>query len=102
MGLDIALVNYKGEILDSVSDPKNFLHKLLPDANEDSKALLSKIDWYGDTFFNYLQMKQFLEEWEDLRKCASTTEEQTLVDGVRGLAVRCAEDRGEYLKFIGD
>jgi hypothetical protein len=101
MGLNVALVNYKCERLESVGDPKNFLHKLLPPVNEDSDSLLAKIDWYGDTYFNYLQMKRFLEEWDQLSKRTQNQEEQSLVEGVRNLAMLCQKDRN-VLKFIGD
>jgi len=62
MGLDITLLDCNGKTLETVGDPHNYLHKLLPTADEDSDSLLSKVDWYGDTQFNYLQMKKFLEE----------------------------------------
>jgi hypothetical protein len=79
----------------------NFLHKLLPSANPDSDCLLAKIDWYGDTYFNYLQMKQFIVGWSQLARRAQTPEEQALVSGIRGLAMRCETDR-DLLRFIGD
>lgn len=102
MGLDIALVNYKGEVLDSVGDPKNYLHKLLPAASEDSDSLLGWVDWYADTSFNHLQMKRFLAEWDELAERAETPEEQELIAHVRKLAVRCQNDLLLHLKFIGD
>jgi hypothetical protein len=92
MGLDIALVDEVGQTIDSVGDPKNFLHKLLPAADEDSPTLLSKIDWYGDTVFNYLQIKQFLREWGQLESAAASSEERDLLVAVRSLAVRCRND----------
>ena len=101
MGLNIVLVNYNGEKLESISDPKNFLHRALPPADEDSESLLAKIDWYGDTFFNYLQMRRFLAEWDRLSGRAETPEEHELVVGVGRLAARCQKDRG-ILKFVGD
>lgn len=101
MGLDIKLLDCNGEVLESIGDPKNFLHKLLPPADPDSDCLLAKIDWYGDTYFNYLQMKQFLVEWGQLARRAQTAEEQALVSGIRGLAMSCQADR-DLLRFIGD
>jgi hypothetical protein len=89
------------EVLDRVDDPHNFLHGLLPPADEESHQLLAKIDWYGDTYFNYLQMKIFLDEWDQLARRAQTPEERTLLDEVRRLALRCQKDR-EILRFIGD
>jgi hypothetical protein len=101
MGLGIALIDFKCEVLDRVDDPRNFLHRLLPPADEDSAELLAKIDWFGDTYFNYLQMKNFLGEWDRLGRSARTPEEETLLEQVRCLAVRCQLDR-EILRFIGD
>lgn len=101
MGLGIALVDFRGEILERVDDTKNFLHRLLPPADDESASVLAKIDWYGDTYFNYLQMKRFLTEWQQLVERAQTPEEQALVTAVRGLALRCQSDRN-MLRFIGD
>jgi hypothetical protein len=77
------------------------VHKLLPPADEASESVLAKIDWYGDTYFNYLQIKRFLEEWDQLEQRAETSEEKALIVGVRQLAVRCQDDRN-LLRFIGD
>lgn len=101
MGLGVALINYKSDILERVGDPKNLLHKLLPPVDEDSDSLLAKIDWYGDTYFNYLQMKQFLTEWDQLSSRAANLEEQRLLQDIRKLALVCQEDR-DVLRFIGD
>src|SRR5579863_2156232 len=101
MGLGIVVTDYSGKVFDRIGDPKNFLHKLLPAADEDSAALLTKIDWYGDTYFNYIQMKRFIEEWDELEHRAQRPEERELVDGVKCLAIRCQRDRN-LLRFIGD
>ena len=101
MGLGIALVDFRGEILDRVDDTKNSLHKLLPSVDEQSESILAKIDWYGDTYFNYLQMKRFLTEWQQLTERARSTEEQALVTTVANLARRCQSDRN-ILRFVGD
>ncbi|MGH9684130.1 MAG: hypothetical protein ACRD4S_11040 [Candidatus Acidiferrales bacterium] len=101
MGLGIALVNFTGEVLDRIDDPDNFLHRLLPPADEESDSVLSKIDWYGDTYFNYLQMKRFLKEWDQLAERAKTPEEQALMTAVRTLAFHCQNDR-DILRFVGD
>src|SRR5437588_10612325 len=101
MGLSIVVTDYTGEVFERVDDPKNILHRLLPPSDEESSALLAKIDWYGDTYFNYLQMKQFIKELDQLGQRCETPEENELVDGVRSLAKRCREDRS-LLRFIGD
>jgi hypothetical protein len=101
MGLGVALIDFKYEVLDRVDDPHNFLHRLMPPPDEESPELLAKIDWFGDTYFNYLQMKNFLAEWDRLGHSARTQDEGTLLEQVRHLAVRCQRDR-EILRFIGD
>jgi hypothetical protein len=101
MGLNIVLTDCNGKVLERIDDPKNLLHKLLPPADEASESVLAKIDWYGDTYFNYLQAKRFLEEWDQLKQRAESLEEKTLIVSVRQLAVRCQNDR-DLLRFIGD
>jgi hypothetical protein len=82
-------------------DPKNILHRILPPGDEESGSVLSKIDWYGDTYFNYIQLRQFIKEWDQLRQRAETSEDYELIDGVKKLAIRCREER-MLLRFIGD
>ena len=101
MGLSVTLTDCNGKMIDRLDDPKNILHKLLPASSETSDAALAKIDWYGDTYFNYLQMTRFLEEWDQLERRAESSDEKAVVIGVRKLAVRCQKDRG-LLGFIGD
>jgi hypothetical protein len=101
MGLNIVLTDCNGEFIERIDDPKNILHKLLPPADGASDSLLSKIDWYGDTYFNHLQIGRFLKEWDRLEQRAEASEEKALIVGVRRLAVRCQNDRA-LLRFIGD
>lgn len=101
MGLNIALLNCNGEVLDTLEDPHNYLHRLLPALDEESESMLAKIDWYGDTFFNYLQMKRFLVEWDQVSQQAQTSEERVLVEAIKNLGIRCQNER-DILKFIGD
>jgi hypothetical protein len=101
MGLNIVVTDYTGKSFEKIDDPKNILHRLLPPSDEESASLLAKIDWYGDTYFNYLQVKQFLEEWGQLQQRAQIPEENELVEGVKRLAQRCQRDR-TLLRFIGD
>jgi hypothetical protein len=101
MGISIVLVDCNGDIVDRLDDTANLLHKILPPASEDSGSLLSKIDWYGETYFNYLQMKQFLGEWKELLARARTSEEKALISCVRDMARRCRKTR-DVLTFVGD
>jgi hypothetical protein len=101
MGLSIVATDYTGEAFDKVDDPQNILHRLLPPSDEESPSLLAKIDWYGDTYFNYLQLARFLEEWDQLKQRARTPDENKLIEEVRRLAEKCQENRN-ILRFIGD
>jgi hypothetical protein len=101
VGLSVVRADYSGKVLERVDDPKNLLHRFLPPSDEDSGSLLAKIDWYGDTYFNYLQLKLFLQEWDQLEQRAKAADELEIVDAVRRLARQCREDR-TLLRFIGD
>jgi hypothetical protein len=101
MGLSVVVTDYTGAFFDRVDDPKNILHRILPPGDEESASVLSKIDWYGDTYFNYIQLGQFMREWDQLRQRAETSEDGELIERVMNLARRCREDRS-LLRFIGD
>jgi hypothetical protein len=101
MGLCIALETDDGHELITVADDKNILHRLLPAAGS-SNAMLASVDWYGDTVFNNLQMRQFLPEWADLTSRAATPEEEQFLMKVKDMALRCRDEVHLYLRFIGD
>lgn len=64
--------------------------------------MLGTVDWYGDTVFNRLQMRQFISEWDALQQRASTPDEAALIEKVKELALRCKSEPHLYLAFIGD
>lgn len=99
--MNIVLTDCNGEFVERIDDPKNFLHKLLPPADEASDSVLAKSDWYGDTYFNRLQIRRFLEEWSQLEQRLESPEERALIVAVRNLAVRSRNDQ-TLLRFIGD
>jgi len=101
MGLSVAVSALDGTILEQVHDPPNVLHRLLPPGDDRNASVLSKIDWYGDTYFNYLQLPGFLVEWEALSLRATGPEEREFMEAVRALAYRCIDKR-YLLRFIGD
>jgi len=102
MGMCIALRTETGKDLEFIPDDKNLLHGLLPQPYTDSDSMLGWIDWYGNTIFNRVQMKRFLEEWGHLAQRAETPEQKGLLASVRKLAVRCQDELHAYLWFIGD
>ena len=102
MGITPVLQSESGERLESVEDPTNVLHRVLPDGNDPSFQCIKYIDWYGDTVFNYLQAPQFLAEWQSLESKKGDPEAVRVIDGIRRLAERLSQERHVYLKFYGD
>lgn len=101
MGIVIALEKENGETIDMIAGDRNILHRLLSPSLQ-LPPTPSIIDWYGDTTFNRLQMKEFLVEWATVIERALSLEEKVLVDGIRGLAEKCSNGLHCYLKFRGD
>jgi len=102
MGLSAVLEKEDGSPIDRVDDPTNVLHTLLPGPNDREYPLIGLIDWYGDTIFNYLQAKPFLDEWRRMGQKATNSEGRAIVEGIQRLAERLLEERHVYLKFYGD
>jgi hypothetical protein len=99
MGLSICLQKESGRTIAVVDDPRNLLHRLLPQTGE---GILNGIDWYGDTIFNSQQMKQFIPAWQSLFDEAAAADDKALLSSVMALAERCANGTHLYLKFEGD
>jgi hypothetical protein len=102
MGITAVLETEDGKQLGTVEDPTNVLHRVLPEAGDPRYSCLSRIDWYGDTVFNYLQAPQLLAEWETLETKEGDAETGRVLDGVRKLAELLRDERHTYLKFYGD
>ncbi len=102
MGLTVALENESGQPLERIEDPTNILHRLLPGSDNKTYNCISTIDWYGDTVFNHLQIKQFLEEWRRLEPDASKPTDTALLKAIENIAMRVANEHHLYLKFYGD
>lgn len=96
------VVNEWGAKDESVGDPTNILHRVLPAYENREYVHLNAVDWYGDTYFNYLQIPRFLVELQTLNASVSTPEERQLLEAINRLATRVGEGRHMYLKFIGD
>jgi hypothetical protein len=101
MGFDINLESERGDVLATVSDPQNLLHRLL-ERSITTEPLLAEIDWYGDTVFNRLQIPRFLSHWQTLATQSQSPDELRIVEDVKELAVRCGGGVHLYLKFVGD
>src|SRR3954462_5501259 len=61
--------------------------------------LLHYIDPYGDTYFNTIQMNDFLADWNCLVPEAGQKEKWEVV---LNMALRCRNEPHLYLRFIGD
>jgi len=102
VGLTVTLETERGDAIEQVGDPKNHLHVLLLHPDDRSFSCLRYIDLYGDTVFNQLQTRPFLQEWKRIHKRAKTDEERDLVDEIERLARACAAEPHRHLKFYGD
>jgi hypothetical protein len=102
VGLAIVLQDERGTRIESVDDPKNVLHRLLPQPDDTTSRCLRYIDWYGDTVFNRRQAGDLLEELQLLPEKAHGEEEKELLNQIIELARRCAREPHLYLKFSGD
>jgi hypothetical protein len=60
------------------------------------------VDEYGDTYFNRLQILDFLADWEAAEAFVRSPEEERLWHEVGRLARRWREEVHLYLKFLGD
>jgi hypothetical protein len=101
LGFDINLETERGEVLATVADPQNHLHRLFQRSFEE-EPLLVEIDWYGDTVFNRVQMPRFLSQWQALAGNSQSPNQKQIVEEIRALAERCEGEVHLYLKFIGD
>jgi hypothetical protein len=70
MGFAINLESERGEVLATVSDPQNLLHRLF-ERSIAIEPMLAEIDWNGDTVFNRLQIPRFLSHWQTLARSVS-------------------------------
>lgn len=102
MGFRIVVETEDGTQVDSVEDPENLLHRILPTSESKEYRWAPTIDWYGDTTFNYLQVEKLLVEWERLTLAYTNPAYQSLLRQVDRLLRHCTQERHLYLKFIGD
>ena len=102
MGLGIVLEDEAGVKIDSVEDPTNVLHRLLPRPEDRRFSCLNRVDWYGDTVFNRQQAADVLSEVRRIAKGAKSPDERQLLGRIAELAQRCGSKPHLYIKFYGD
>ena len=86
-----------------VDDPANIIYLCMGSKWDYlSSVCLRFADPYRQTIFNRLQMSAFLVEWQELSQRALLDEHKILLSRIEFLAYRCRDEKGFYLRFIGD
>jgi hypothetical protein len=103
MGIDVLLIDERGNVQSEVFDLRNCLGRLLPAVpNYEGTHCIQHVDPYGDTIFNTMQIERFLVEWRLVEELATHPEEKNQLADIRALALRCRDSAHLYLKFLGD
>ena len=102
MPIVVELHGAQGAVLERLPDIEDVLHTTLPNYDDATFRLLTKIDWYGDTEFEAAQMGVLLEEIDRIMPSAVGTDQVTFMHRLRQIVARCPEIPGCKLKFLGD
>ena len=100
MPVVVELIGESGEQVAAVGDVGGFIARCASEPRE--WRLLKYVDEYGDTYFNRLQMLDFLADWEAAGALLRSSEEEKLWLEVGRLARECRDEVHLYLKFFGD
>jgi len=76
--------------------------RFIPTFETPGYPCLSRIDSYGDTIFNYLQLDIFLSEWEAIPRETLAEDDLIALKSVRDLALLCRVQQRGFLLFKGD
>ena len=102
MGMSIRLETRNGKAIEEIPDLESLLSRFFPSWDDLTYHFLRYIDPWGETVFNHLQMDELIFELRRIRQKASTEEQRAFVDAIEGMAGRCKDSDGLYLKFSGD
>lgn len=103
MSYTVVLEDEHATRVDSEAVGSRAIDHLLGHISEDKYPWLATLDPYGDTTFNRLQAPHIMAELEQLKRSATTPEEESVIDQILRLAKRCrAEGPNAYLRFYGD
>lgn len=102
MGIDVAIVSERHEVIVVQVDPTSIFPRILPSSDDPTYQCLNKIDRYGDTTFNYLQTPVVIAELQRLLATVESTEARALLMKTLEYAQQVSEGNHLYLKFIGD
>ena len=103
MGIDLQMVNERGEVLERIYDPQQTVMKILSAAPDfDASICLRFIDPYGDTIFNRAQIavlhQELLSVPDSSLEATAREHKQEMLE----LAKKAEGKVHTYLKFYGD
>ena len=101
MPIVVELHSAEGAVLERLPDIEDVLHTTLPNHDDATFRLLTKIDWYGDQEFEATQMALLLQELERITPSA-TGDPVNFMQKLKQIVRRCAQTPGCKLKFLGD
>jgi len=102
MPMVVRLENEFGSLIEQVDDSTNCLPGLLDKTEHFSFIMFRFIDLYGNTIFNRRQLGVLVKEIDHILKKTKASDELTLLEQIRRLAIYGSENVHVYLKFVGD
>jgi Tfp pilus assembly protein PilN len=98
----VKLQNAEGAVLETLLDPGAVLNRRLPNYDDPTFRLLTRIDWYGDVEFEAPEMALLLEELQRIAPTDGSASESDYLQSLKQIATRCGSMPGCRLRFIGD
>ena len=102
MPIIIELDDSQGEVIETLDDTEDVLHRTLPYYDDMTFRLLNKIDWYGDTEFEAAQATVLLRELDRIMPKAAGPDAIRFLNELKPIVTRCDASPGSKLKFLGD
>ena len=99
MPIRVELINETGEVERSANGCGGLLGRV---AGDEGSRVVRYIDPFGDTYFNRVQMPDFLADWEERYPRAGPNEDEGCWLEVKALAEECIRQPHLYLRFVGD
>jgi len=101
--IQVKLVSWRGAQVAEGAMVNDLWDFILRCASEEKGwRLLQYVDPYGDTYFNTLQMPDFLADWDAAKARVGSRWEEKLWREVQDLARKCEYEPHLFLKFEGD
>jgi len=98
----VRLENAEGTVLGTLLDPGAVLNRTLPNYDDPTFRLLTRIDWYGEAEFEAQEMAPLLDELERIVTNAASASQADYLQSLKQIAIRCGSMPGCRLRFIGD